>query len=523
MSKQEFIENIAQAVRKIAPEFGIKVYSPIIAQACLESAYGTSNKAKYNNYFGLKYREGRLTCHKGTFVDGSSEQLPDGSYVPISDQWYSFETLEDCVRGYFQFTNIDRYKNLKGVTDARQYLELIKEDGYATSLKYVDNVYKTLINNSLLKYDKEDINMKRVCIDPGHYGKYNRCPAIPEYYESDMNWKLSNLQVKYLKELGVDAILTRCDKNKDMELYDRGMKSKGCDLFISNHSNATTSMREDIDYVALYHLVNDDTTTIDETSKKYAEALAPVIAKLMNTKQGYKVLSSKSSQDRNGDGIMNDNYYGVLNGARIAGTPGLIIEHSFHTNSAAVRWLLNDDNLDKMARAESEVIASLLLGKTVTLNKVETKPAETKPTETKPAETKKEPATSNVLYKVQVGAFSMYPNAVNRLNEVKSKGYTDAFITKVGNYHKVQVGAYSVKKNAENMLKKVQKSGYKDAFIAEVATTSTKPVVTKKSDMEIAKEVIAGKWGNGNDRKNRLTAAGYNYSTIQQMVNILCK
>lgn len=511
MSKQEFIEKIAQAVRKIAPEFGIKVYSPIIAQACLESAYGTSNKAKYNNYFGLKYREDRLTCHKGTFVDGSSEQLPDGSYVPITDQWYSFETLEDGVRGYFQFTNIDRYKNLKGVTDARQYLELIKEDGYATSLKYVDNVYKTLINNSLLKYDKEDVNMKRVCIDAGHYAKYNRCPAIPEYYESDMNWKLSNLQAKYLKELGIDVILTRSDKDKDMELYDRGMKSKGCDLFISNHSNATTGMNENIDYVAVYHLVNDNTTNVDEESKKFANALAPVISKIMGTKQGYKVLTRQASTDRNGDGVMNDNYYGVLNGARQAGTPGLILEHSFHTNTAAVRWLLNDVNLDKMARAEAETIASILLGKTVTLNKPETKPA------AKPS------TNTGVLYKVQVGAFSKYPNAVNRLNEVKSKGYTDAFITKVGNYHKVQVGAYSVKKNAENMLKKVQKSGYKDAFIAEIATTSTKPVVTKKSDMEIAKEVIAGKWGNGNDRKKRLTEAGYNYTTIQQMVNILCK
>lgn len=350
--------------------------------------------------------------------------------------------------------------------------------------------------------------MKRVCIDPGHYGKYNRCPAIPEYYESDMTWKLSNLQAKYLKELGIDVILTRSDKDKDMELYDRGMKSKGCDLFISNHSNATTGMNEDIDYVAVYHLVNDNTTNVDEESKKFANALAPVIANVMGTKQGYKVLTRQASTDRNGDGVMNDNYYGVLNGSRQAGTPGLIIEHSFHTNSASVRWLLNDDNLDKIARAEAETIASILLGKTVTLNKVETK---------------KETTTSNVLYKVQVGAYSMYPNAVNRLNEVKSKGYKDAFITKVGNYHKVQVGAYSVKKNAENMLKKVQKSGYKDAFIAEVATTSTKPVVTKKSDMEIAKEVIAGKWGNGNDRKNRLTAAGYNYSTIQQMVNILCK
>ena len=41
----------------------------------------------------------------------------------------------------------------------------------------------------------------------------------------------------------------------------------------------------------------------------------------------------------------------------------------------------------------------------------------------------------------------------------------------------------------------------------------------KKSVEEIAKEVIAGKWGNGNDRKNRLTSAGYNYQEVQNRVN----
>lgn len=41
----------------------------------------------------------------------------------------------------------------------------------------------------------------------------------------------------------------------------------------------------------------------------------------------------------------------------------------------------------------------------------------------------------------------------------------------------------------------------------------------KKSDQEIADEVIAGKWGNGDDRKARLSAAGYNYDTIQAIVN----
>lgn len=45
----------------------------------------------------------------------------------------------------------------------------------------------------------------------------------------------------------------------------------------------------------------------------------------------------------------------------------------------------------------------------------------------------------------------------------------------------------------------------------------------KKTVDELAREVIAGKWGNGNDRKNRLTAAGYDYSAVQKRVNELLK
>lgn len=43
--------------------------------------------------------------------------------------------------------------------------------------------------------------------------------------------------------------------------------------------------------------------------------------------------------------------------------------------------------------------------------------------------------------------------------------------------------------------------------------------VPKKSTDEIAKEVIDGKWGNGAERKQKLTDAGYDYSVIQEAVN----
>ena len=54
------------------------------------------------------------------------------------------------------------------------------------------------------------------------------------------------------------------------------------------------------------------------------------------------------------------------------------------------------------------------------------------------------------------------------------------------------------------------------------ATTQSSSVAKKKSNAEIAKEVLAGKWGNGEDRKKKLKAAGYDYNAIQAIVNKSC-
>ncbi|MBQ8133981.1 MAG: peptidoglycan-binding protein, partial [Clostridia bacterium] len=44
-----------------------------------------------------------------------------------------------------------------------------------------------------------------------------------------------------------------------------------------------------------------------------------------------------------------------------------------------------------------------------------------------------------------------------------------------------------------------------------------------KSVETLAREVIQGKWGNGEERRQKLTAAGYNYSAVQSRVNELMK
>lgn len=152
-----FIEEVAVYVQKYAPQFEIAVHSPIIAQFVLESASGTSELAvNAHNYGGLKYREGRCPSASGYYVKVGSEQNPDGTYTSSVMKWFKFPNMEAGVKGYFEFINTTNYTSLKGITDPRTYLELIKIAGYATSLKYVDNLMAVIEKYDLTKYDKKE-------------------------------------------------------------------------------------------------------------------------------------------------------------------------------------------------------------------------------------------------------------------------------------------------------------------------------------------------------------------------------
>jgi hypothetical protein len=134
-------------------------------------------------------------------------------------------------------------------------------------------------------------------------------------------------------------------------------------------------------------------------------------------------------------------------------------------------------------------------------------------------------ASSNVstgtLYRVQTGAYSKKENADAQLEKVKAAGF-DTYMVKAGGLYKIQVGAYSKKANADAMAAKLKAAGF-DTYITtekgEAVSTST----ATKSIEEIAKEVIAGKWGNGDARKTALEKAGYDYSEVQAQVNALLK
>lgn len=83
---------------------------------------------------------------------------------------------------------------------------------------------------------------------------------------------------------------------------------------------------------------------------------------------------------------------------------------------------------------------------------------------------------------------------------------------------KTQIGAFTVLDNAKKLADK--NIGYK-VYDVSGNVVYTPKTGTKKTVTEIAKEVIQGKWGNGEERKRRLTAAGYDYQTVQAEVNRL--
>lgn len=79
--------------------------------------------------------------------------------------------------------------------------------------------------------------------------------------------------------------------------------------------------------------------------------------------------------------------------------------------------------------------------------------------------------------------------------------------------------------NGEERKKKLAAAGYDynkvQAKVNELINQESKP--TKKSVEQIAKEVIQGKWGNGEERKNKLIKAGYDPYAVQKKVNQLLK
>ena len=86
----------------------------------------------------------------------TKEEYSVGTLTTIRDNFRVYDSMEDGVKGYYDFISSKRYSNLKTATTPQMYAERLKADGYATSSTYVNTLMNTVRKWNLDKYDSNN-------------------------------------------------------------------------------------------------------------------------------------------------------------------------------------------------------------------------------------------------------------------------------------------------------------------------------------------------------------------------------
>lgn len=138
--------------RKVLP-------SVCIAQACCESACGTSTKMKNANaLFGIKVGNSKAhfgTAWKDKAYSTKTKECYDGkTYTQITDMFRAYDSIEDATEDYYDMLGAcSRYAGAIGLTDALACITAIKNAGYATSPTYISTIMKYINDYNLRQYD----------------------------------------------------------------------------------------------------------------------------------------------------------------------------------------------------------------------------------------------------------------------------------------------------------------------------------------------------------------------------------
>lgn len=158
---KSFIAKIAPYAQNEYHKGKLILPSVCIAQACVESSYGTSGKMlRANAMFGIKVGKNKVhfgTAWKDKAYDTKTKECYDGkTYTTINDFFRAYDTVEDSVTDYYDLLcSSSRYKAAVGETDYVKTIKAIQNGGYATGLEYVQTVISIIERNNLTQYDKQ--------------------------------------------------------------------------------------------------------------------------------------------------------------------------------------------------------------------------------------------------------------------------------------------------------------------------------------------------------------------------------
>lgn len=171
-----FIARIAPIAQAQAKKHGNKIFPSVcIAQACCESAYGTSPKMKRANaVFGIKVGKSKWhfgTAWKDKAYSTATKECYDGkTYTNITDLFRAYDSIEDATEDYFDMLcTASRYKAAVNATDYKACIRAIAPS-YATAEAKDHSYSKSIIwiieNYNLTKYDKAEDPNKNPYLQP---------------------------------------------------------------------------------------------------------------------------------------------------------------------------------------------------------------------------------------------------------------------------------------------------------------------------------------------------------------------
>lgn len=154
MSNIAFVEKIAPMVQKVFCDCRGVNPSVVIAQAILESGYGTSKLSKYNNIFGLNnYNDGYLI--NAGFVVIEVPQEKNGKLYYNYERMATFNNLMDCIKSLKKWYTRPKYIEplREAGNDSTKQITAIKNCGYATDSEYVAKIVRIISDWNLKQYD----------------------------------------------------------------------------------------------------------------------------------------------------------------------------------------------------------------------------------------------------------------------------------------------------------------------------------------------------------------------------------
>lgn len=154
MSNISFIEKIVPLVQEVFCDSRGVNPSVVIAQAILESGYGTSKLSKYNNIFGLNnYNDGYLVNAGSVLIEVPQEK--NGKLYYNYEKMATFDNLMDCIKSLKKWYTRPKY--IEPLREARnssiKQITAIKNCGYATDSRYVDKITNIIKRHNLTQYD----------------------------------------------------------------------------------------------------------------------------------------------------------------------------------------------------------------------------------------------------------------------------------------------------------------------------------------------------------------------------------